>query len=120
MSVDRFGEVYKAMYASTHVTPFLWLLFSFLCIILLSPVVPTYSSPQVLSHIERQCSALTIIGSSVLAFNSGLAIYNYWGDAGSVGFILSFSASSSCASQGRRNKAQAEGYGRLVATPTKG
>ncbi|CAL5045867.1 unnamed protein product [Urochloa decumbens] len=29
-----------------------------------------------------------IIGCAVLAFNSGLAIYNSWGDAGSVAFVL--------------------------------
>jgi hypothetical protein len=38
---------------------------------------------------ERQQSGLTtIISFTVLAFNSGLAIYSSWGDAGSVGFML--------------------------------
>ncbi|CAL5050974.1 unnamed protein product [Urochloa decumbens] len=36
----------------------------------------------------RQYSALTVISFIVLAFNSILAIYNAWGDAGSVAFVL--------------------------------
>ncbi|CAN6202566.1 unnamed protein product [Urochloa humidicola] len=37
---------------------------------------------------DRQYSALMVIAFTVLAFNSGLAIYNSWGDAASVGFVL--------------------------------
>ncbi|CAN6208734.1 unnamed protein product [Urochloa humidicola] len=37
---------------------------------------------------ERQYSALTKLGFGALAFNSGLAIYRFWGDAGSVTFVL--------------------------------
>ncbi|TVT97347.1 hypothetical protein EJB05_57415, partial [Eragrostis curvula] len=36
---------------------------------------------------DRQ-SALTKIGFGVLAFNSALAVYKSWGDAGSVAFVL--------------------------------
>jgi hypothetical protein len=37
---------------------------------------------------ERQCSGLTIIDSTVLACNSGLALYNSWGNATSISFVL--------------------------------
>ncbi|CAN6208743.1 unnamed protein product [Urochloa humidicola] len=37
---------------------------------------------------DRQYSALTVIASIVLAFNSSLAVYNSWGDASSVAFVL--------------------------------
>ncbi|CAL5045899.1 unnamed protein product [Urochloa decumbens] len=37
---------------------------------------------------DRQHSPLMVIASIVLAFNSGLAIYNSWGDAASVAFVL--------------------------------
>ncbi|CAL5045871.1 unnamed protein product [Urochloa decumbens] len=37
---------------------------------------------------DRHYSSLTVIAFIVLAFNSGLAIYNSWGDAGSVAFVL--------------------------------
>ncbi|CAL5036734.1 unnamed protein product [Urochloa decumbens] len=37
---------------------------------------------------DRQYSPLMVIASIVLAFNSILAIYNAWGDAGSVAFVL--------------------------------
>ncbi|AQL02133.1 uncharacterized protein LOC100278059 [Zea mays] len=38
---------------------------------------------------DRQYAGLTKAGLGVLAFNSGLAIYNSWGDASSVAFVLS-------------------------------
>ncbi|CAN6208715.1 unnamed protein product [Urochloa humidicola] len=37
---------------------------------------------------ERQYSALAKLGFGALAFNSGLAVYNSWGDAASVAFVL--------------------------------
>ncbi|GJN29652.1 hypothetical protein PR202_gb17901 [Eleusine coracana subsp. coracana] len=37
-------------------------------------------------------SALTKLGLGVLAFNSALAIYNSWGDTGSVLFVLAADA----------------------------
>jgi hypothetical protein len=37
---------------------------------------------------DRQWSCLTSLGFGFLAFNSGLAIYNSWGDASSVAFVL--------------------------------
>ncbi|CAN6208712.1 unnamed protein product [Urochloa humidicola] len=43
---------------------------------------------------ERQHSALTLtkLGFGALAFNSGLAIYNSWGDAASVAFVVTANA----------------------------
>ncbi|CAL5046596.1 unnamed protein product [Urochloa decumbens] len=41
---------------------------------------------------DRQYSAVKVIASTVLVFNSGLAIYNSWGDAGSVAFVLGSTA----------------------------
>ena len=43
-------------------------------------------------------SGLTSLGFGVLAFNSVLAIYTYWGDASSVGFVLLADAARSCSS----------------------
>ncbi|CAD6337732.1 unnamed protein product [Miscanthus lutarioriparius] len=37
---------------------------------------------------DRRSSTLTKLGLGALAFNSAFAIYNSWGDAGSVGFVL--------------------------------
>ncbi|TKW19634.1 hypothetical protein SEVIR_4G033402v4 [Setaria viridis] len=37
---------------------------------------------------QQGSAALTVIASAVLACNSGLAIYNSWGDAASVAFVL--------------------------------
>ncbi|RCV20175.1 hypothetical protein SETIT_4G035200v2 [Setaria italica] len=37
---------------------------------------------------QQRSAALTLIASAVLACNSGLAIYNSWGDAASVAFVL--------------------------------
>ncbi|RCV20172.1 hypothetical protein SETIT_4G034900v2 [Setaria italica] len=37
---------------------------------------------------QQRSAALTVIASAVLACNSGLAIYNSWGDAASVAFVL--------------------------------
>ncbi|CAL5044608.1 unnamed protein product [Urochloa decumbens] len=41
---------------------------------------------------DLQYSALTKLGIGALAFNSGLAIYKSWGDAGSVAFVLAADA----------------------------
>ncbi|TVU12634.1 hypothetical protein EJB05_46285, partial [Eragrostis curvula] len=41
---------------------------------------------------DGRYSALTTIGCGVLAFNSGLAIYKSWGDAGSIAFVLAADA----------------------------
>ncbi|CAL5045916.1 unnamed protein product [Urochloa decumbens] len=41
---------------------------------------------------DGQYSALTKLGIGALAFNSGLAIYKSWGDAGSVAFVLAADA----------------------------
>ncbi|CAD6340318.1 unnamed protein product [Miscanthus lutarioriparius] len=37
---------------------------------------------------DRGYSTLTKLGLGALTFNSALAIYNSWGDAGSVAFVL--------------------------------
>ncbi|CAN6165131.1 unnamed protein product [Urochloa humidicola] len=37
---------------------------------------------------DRQYSALTKLGFGALAFNSALAVYKSWGDAGSVTFVI--------------------------------
>jgi hypothetical protein len=41
---------------------------------------------------DRGYSTLTKLGLGALTFNSALAIYNSWGDAGSVGFVLAADA----------------------------
>ena len=37
---------------------------------------------------DRRYSTLTKLGLGALTFNSALAVYNSWGDASSVGFVL--------------------------------
>ena len=41
---------------------------------------------------DRGYSTLTKLGLGALTFNSALAIYNSWGDAGSVAFVLAADA----------------------------
>lgn len=41
---------------------------------------------------DRQYAGLTKVAMGVLTFNSGLAIYNSWGDASSVAFVLAAEA----------------------------
>jgi hypothetical protein len=41
---------------------------------------------------DGQYSALTKLGSGVLALNSALSVYSSWGDAGSVAFVLAADA----------------------------
>jgi hypothetical protein len=41
---------------------------------------------------DGEYSALTKLGVSVLTFNSALAIYNSWGEASSVAFVLTADA----------------------------
>ena len=41
---------------------------------------------------DGRYSTLTRLGFGALAFNSALAVYNSWGDAGSVAFVLATDA----------------------------
>jgi hypothetical protein len=41
---------------------------------------------------DRRYSTLTRLGMGALTFNSALAVYNSWGDASSVGFVLTADA----------------------------
>jgi hypothetical protein len=41
---------------------------------------------------DGQYSALTKLGLGALTFNSAFAVYNSWGDAGSVAFVLAADA----------------------------
>ncbi|WVZ82518.1 hypothetical protein U9M48_029772 [Paspalum notatum var. saurae] len=57
---------------------------------------PSHSHPTQATRAERDqskahqmdSSALTKLGLGALAFNSALAVYNSWGDTGSIAFVL--------------------------------
>ena len=52
-----------------------------------TPACPRFRSPQLRVAMDGQ-PALSKIGLAVLACNSALAIWNSWGDAGSVAFVF--------------------------------